>query len=85
MGSSDLGSRAPLPLSKTVERFLTSAAGVPYLAPELQLLFKSKDVLAKDNLDARQVIPGLEADRRRRLARWLPSDHRWQELLVEGR
>lgn len=60
---------------------LRTAESVPYLAPELQLLFKSKDVRRKDDVDARQVIPALEAERRDRLARLLPENHRWQRLL----
>jgi hypothetical protein len=53
----------------------------PYLAPELQLLFKSKAVREKDELDARQAIPALERERRRRLATLLPTDHPWHALL----
>jgi len=64
-----------------VQAVLSTADGVPYLAPELQLLFKSKDVRPKDDVDARQVIPELSAERRDRLARLLPEDHLWQQLL----
>jgi hypothetical protein len=60
---------------------LRTAEGVPYLSPELQLLFKSKNVRPKDDVDARQVIPELEAERRDRLARLLPENHHWQRLL----
>jgi hypothetical protein len=60
---------------------LRTAVGVPYLSPELQLLFKSKNVRPKDDVDARQVIPELEAERRDRLARLLPENHHWQRLL----
>jgi hypothetical protein len=61
---------------------LTTGDGVPYLAPELQLLFKSRDMRAKDELDAEQVIPELGPDRRDRLARLLPLNHPWQVHLV---
>lgn len=56
--------------------------GVPYLAPELQLLFKSTNPRPKDDLDAAEVIPALDADRRQRLAQWLPAEHRWQHLVA---
>ena len=52
--------------------------GVPYLAPELQLLFKSTGRRPKDDFDAPQVIPELGPERRDRLARLLPVDHPWQ-------
>jgi len=70
--------RVRIPWSEAV---LTTTDGVPYLAPELQLLFKSKDVRAKDGTDAREVIPALDSDRRARLAHLLPDDHQWQSLL----
>ncbi len=62
------------------EAVLTSA-DVPYLAPELQLLFKSRDLRPKDDIDAREVIPELESRRRHRLADLLAQDHPWQSLL----
>ncbi|MHB1091113.1 MAG: nucleotidyltransferase domain-containing protein [Ilumatobacteraceae bacterium] len=60
---------------------LQTANSVPYLAPELQLLFKSKDHREKDDVDARQVIPELSTARRDRLARLLPTTHPWHDLL----
>jgi hypothetical protein len=51
---------------------------VPYLAPELQLLFKSKNIRPKDDFDARIAIPLLEPARRVRLRRLLADDHPWQ-------
>jgi hypothetical protein len=60
---------------------LHTADGVPYLTPELQLLFKSKECREKDELDARQVIPELDAIRRRRLTRLLPANHPWHRLV----
>jgi hypothetical protein len=62
---------------------LRSADGVPYLAPDLQLLFKSTNVRPKDDEDARQVVPTLPAERRQRLRAWLPVDHPWSSLLSE--
>ena len=42
---------------------LRTADGVPYLAPELQLLYKSSNARAKDDVDAAEVIPSLDAGR----------------------
>ena len=61
---------------------LTTGDGVPYLAPELQLLFKSQVPRPKDELDAEQVIPELEPERRDRLAHLLPLNHPWQARLA---
>lgn len=58
--------------------------GVPFLAPHLQLLMKSKDVREKDDVDARVVVPTLDASRRRSQSQWLPDHHPWQELLTAG-
>ena len=60
---------------------LRTEDGVPYLAPELQLLFKSKEPRDKDETDARQVIPALDVEQRRRLNELLPGDHPWQALI----
>lgn len=65
------------PWSDTV---LRTADGVPYLAPELQLLFKSKGQRPKDDLDAAHVIAHLDPTRRQALATLLPPDHPWQAL-----
>jgi hypothetical protein len=61
---------------------LRTADGIPYLAPELQLLYKSNRVRPKDDIDAAEVIPGLDASRREFLARALARDHPWRRLLV---
>jgi len=64
------------------EALLRSDDGVPFLAPDLQLLFKSKGVRARDDEDFRQVIGSLPAHRRARLARWLPEGHPWKQYLA---
>ena len=56
----------------------------PYLAPELQLLFKSKDI-RPNTVDAITVIPALEPERRTRLASFLPVTHPWQTIMAEAR
>jgi hypothetical protein len=63
------------------EAVLDTADGIPYLAPELQLLFKSRDPRDKDTHDAREVIPALDPARRTRLADLLATDHPWRPLL----
>lgn len=65
------------------EAVLRTPEGVPYLAPELQLLFKSKDRREKDDVDAREVIPLLDAARQAALTRLLPAEHPWQRLLTK--
>jgi len=61
---------------------LLTADGVPYLAPELQLMFKGKDRREKDEVDARVVIPVLDRARKGRLRELLPADHPWQRLIT---
>ena len=60
---------------------LTTADGTPYLAPELQMLFKSTNVRPKDRLDAREILPTLDADRAAWLLHALPPDHEWRRDL----
>jgi len=60
---------------------LRSPDGIPYLAPELQLLFKSRNVRAKDELDAKTVIAELSPSQRKWLHLNLPASHSWQLLL----
>jgi GNAT superfamily N-acetyltransferase len=57
---------------------LRTPDGIPYLAPELQLLFKSKAPRAKDDIDAAQVIPALDDVRCRLLANHLAAEHPWR-------
>jgi hypothetical protein len=61
---------------------LEGTGGIRYLAPELQLLFKSKNPRPKDDLDARQVIPLLGEERQARLVRFLSKAHPWRALLT---
>jgi hypothetical protein len=60
---------------------LQSSEGIPYLAPELQMLYKSSEVRPKDDVDAGHVLPGLGKERRAWLAGHLPVRHPWQTLL----
>lgn len=64
---------------------LRTSDGVPYLAPEVQLLFKSRSARPKDEVDAGAVVPALVADRRSWLANQLPADHVWQSIIASCR
>ncbi|MCA1737191.1 MAG: amino acid transporter, partial [Actinobacteria bacterium] len=64
------------------EAVFRTSSGVPYLAPELQLLFKSKHHQPKDNLDAERVIPALGPTEQAFLAAQIGVDHPWQRLLT---
>ncbi|MCA9689356.1 MAG: hypothetical protein KC636_07075 [Myxococcales bacterium] len=55
--------------------------GVPYLAPALQLLFKSRAPRPKDDQDAAEVIPALDAGDAAALAELLPQGHPWRRHL----
>lgn len=66
-----------------------TADGLPYLAPEIVLLFKSgspgREPRGKDQADFRRVLPRLDEGGRRWLAGVLPPGHAWQtELVGEG-
>lgn len=63
------------------EAVLSGPDDIPYLAPELQLLFKSQHVRAKDELDAKIVIAELSWSQREWLHLHLPIAHSWQVLL----
>jgi hypothetical protein len=54
---------------------------IPYLAPHVQLLMKSKSPRPKDDLDAEVVIPVLEHDQRDWLAGHLAQGHPWQAII----
>jgi hypothetical protein len=54
---------------------LRTDAGIPYIRPEVALLFKAKAVRPKDDLDFLTVLPALDATRRAWLARALELVH----------
>ena len=62
--------------------------GVPYLAPEIQLLYKARsEVLEKDAADFANAVPLLDASARdwllRCLERRFPAEHPWISALRE--
>lgn len=61
-----------------------TADRIPFLAPEVALLFKAKEVRPKDQQDFEGVLPLLGPDRRRRLGEWLSRvhpGHPWLDVL----
>ena len=61
--------------------------GIPYLAPEIQLLYKAKGLRPKDELDFAQVLPALDQERRQWLRNALAEahpGHPWLECLTGG-
>lgn len=60
------------------------AGGVPFLVPEIVLLFKAKHARAKDIADLRLVLPALASDQRewlRTSLREVHPDHEWLDLI----
>lgn len=73
-----------LPYDELVAR---TADGIPYLVPEVVLLFKAKAARAKDDGDLAAALPRLSAARRGRLGEWLERvhpGHRWLDVLAGG-
>jgi hypothetical protein len=81
--------REPLVLRSLDRMGLKNESGIPYLAPELALLFKSRNTSnterPKDQLDFERVLPHLEAERRAWLYWALMAtspDHPWIKQLI---
>lgn len=73
-----------LPYDTVFER---TADGIPYVAPELVLLFKAKAVRPKDQRDFDGVLPLLGTERRNRLGGWLERvhpGHPWLAVIGDG-
>jgi hypothetical protein len=61
-----------------------TSSGIPYLRPEIQLLYKSKGARAVDESDLIALLPQLDAAQRATLVAWLYTTaptHRWLERL----
>ena len=69
-----------LPYEEIIER---SDDEIPYLAPELVLLFKAKKPRPKDETDFAGVLPLLDRARRERLGGWLERVHPGHPWLAE--
>lgn len=69
-----------LPYDAIIER---TPAGVPYLVPELVLLFKAKALRPKDQADFEGVLPLLGRSRRDALSGWLELIHPGHPWLAE--
>lgn len=70
-----------LPYDRLIAR---TADGIPYLQPEIALLFKAKKPRAKDEADFARVLPVLAPARREWLAgalRRVHPGHRWLDFL----
>lgn len=66
-----------LPYSQLIQH---TEDGIPYLAPELVLLFKAKHARPKDQADFRETIPQMSSAQRANLAAFLAyayPAHRW--------
>jgi hypothetical protein len=78
--------RAPQVRGPLSELIRYTREGIPYLSPEIQLLFKAKEIVAaKDELDFQAVLPQLDASQRHRLLSRLevvfPQGHIWIDAL----
>lgn len=66
------------------ELILRTADGIPYVIPEVVLLFKAKARRAKDEADFLRALPTMDRSRRSRLSGWLSRvhpGHPWLETL----
>jgi len=68
------------------DMFLYTSGSIPVLAPEIQLLYKAKEViLEKDQLDFDRALPLMEPEKIRLLQNWLeiqyPNGHDWIKKL----
>ena len=71
-----------MPYAQLIER---TRDGIPYARPEVVLLFKAKAARPKDDGDLADVLPALDAGRRRWLADALElvhPGHRWLAQLA---
>jgi hypothetical protein len=68
-----------LPYTELIEN---GPAGIPYVIPEVALLFKAKARRAKDDIDFARVLPLLPQYRIARLSEWLTRLHPRHEWLA---
>ena len=66
------------------ELILRTPDGIPYVIPEVALLFKAKGLREKDDADFQRVLPAMDRSRRVRLSEWISQvhpGHPWLERL----
>lgn len=67
------------------ELILRTSDGIPFVIPEVALLFKAKHLREKDETDFMNVLPTMDQTRRSRLSGWLSQvhpGHQWIEVLA---
>jgi hypothetical protein len=57
------------------ELILHTGEGIPYVIPEVALLFKAKGLREKDEADFQRVLTAVDQSRRSRLSEWLSQVH----------
>ena len=74
-------------IGRSLAAAFVSGAGIPYLAPEIVLLYKSKGPAAKDDADLASALPHLSAEQRR----WLEGalhlsapGHPWADIVARA-
>jgi hypothetical protein len=67
--------RRDLRITKPLETFVQETAGLQYLSPDVQLLYKAKALRAKDQEDFERVRPRLRPDETRWLRNALELEH----------
>ncbi|WP_373862849.1 nucleotidyltransferase domain-containing protein [Nocardia amamiensis] len=65
------------------ELILHTSDGIPYITPEVALLFKAKARRDKDEADFRRVLPAMDRSQRSRLSDWLSRVHPGHPWLEE--
>ena len=60
---------------------LRTEDGIPYVRPEIVLLFKSKAPEPHDEADFEAALPALDAEARSLLRGWLPAGHPWRRRI----
>jgi len=80
--------RAPQIRRPLCEIVRVSSLGIPYLAPEIQLLYKAKAMRERDVADFDRTLPRLDIDQRAWLSRAMVlvhPQHEWIDALQQAR
>ena len=79
--------RTPLIVRSVADLGGVTADGIPYLAPEIQLLYKAKGRRPKDEADFMHALPMLDRERRQWLRNALTTahpHHPWLDMLADS-